>query len=177
MTEEFLTHIWKYGLFDRTSLKSDTNETIEVIALGEHNTHAGPDFINAKIRIGKTLWAGNVEIHLNASDWKRHQHHADKAYDNVILHVVLKADQPVTRTNGTAIPTVELKFDPRLYLNYRWLVGNKSRISCHDHIAHIDTFLLQSWLSSVMVERLESKVKTIDELLEQYRNNWECPPF
>ena len=61
MTEEFLTHLWKYGLFDRTSLQSDTGEKIEVISLGEHNSNSGPDFINAKIRIGNTLWAGNVE--------------------------------------------------------------------------------------------------------------------
>src|SRR4030042_4466978 len=141
MNEEFLTHIWKYGLFDRTSLISDTGELIEVITLGEHNSDAGPDFINAKIRIGNTLWAGNVELHLNASDWKRHNHQADRAYDNVILHVVLKADQPAMRTNGTVIPTVELKFERRLYLNYLWLVGNKNWISCHDHIARIDTLL------------------------------------
>jgi hypothetical protein len=173
MNEEFLTYLWKYGLFDRTSLVSDTGDTIEVIKLGEHNSNAGPDFVNAKIRIGSTLWAGNVEIHLNASDWGRHNHHSDKAYDNVILHVVLKADQPTTRTNGTTIPTVELKFEQQLYLNYIWLLGNKNWISCHDHIAHIDTLLLHSWLSSVMVERLESKMKTIDGLLEQYRNNWE----
>jgi hypothetical protein len=173
MTEEFLTHLWKYGLFDRTSLLSDTGEKIEVITLGENNSDAGPDFINAKIRIGNTLWAGNVEVHLNASDWKRHNHQTDRAYDNVILHVVLKADQPATRTNGTTIPTVELRFEPQLYLNYIRLVGNKNRISCYDHIARIDTLLLHSWLSSVMVERLESKVKTADGLLEQYRNNWE----
>jgi hypothetical protein len=173
MTEEFLTHLWKYGLFDRTSLLSDTGEKIEVITLGENNSDAGPDFINAKIRIGNTLWAGNVEVHLNASDWKRHNHQTDRAYDNVILHVVLKADQPATRTNGTTIPTVELRFEPQLYLNYIRLVGNKNRISCHDHIARIDTLLLHSWLSSVMVERLESKVKTADGLLEQYQNNWE----
>jgi hypothetical protein len=173
MTEEFLTYIWKYGLFERTSLISDTGEAVEVIALGEHNTNAGPDFINAKIRIGNTLWAGNVEIHLNASDWKKHSHQTDKAYDNVILHVVLKADQPTTRTNATTIPTVELKFNGQLYSNYTYLIGNKTWISCHNHIARIDRLLLQSWLSSVMVERLESKTNTIDDWLEKYQHNWE----
>jgi hypothetical protein len=173
MNEEFLTYLWKYGLFDRNSLVSDTSEKIEVIKLGEHNSDAGPDFINAKIRIGNTLWAGNVELHLNASDWKRHHHQTDKAYDNVILHVVLNADQSTTRTNGTTIPTVELKFEPQLYRNYIGLIGNQNRISCHDHIAHIDPLLLHSWLSSVMVERLEIRVKTVDGLLEQYQGNWE----
>jgi hypothetical protein len=174
MNEEFLTHIWKYGLFNRTSLFSDTGEKIEVITLGEHNTDAGPDFINAKIRIGNTLWAGNVELHQNASDWKKHRHQSDRAYDNVILHVVLKADQPATRTNGTIIPTVELKFDPRLYYNYIFLIGNRSWLACYNHLATIDQLLLHSWLSSMLVERLESKVKTIEALLAHYRNNWEA---
>ena len=173
MTEEFLTYIWKYGLIDRKSLISDTGEEIEVIALGEHNIHAGPDFVNAKIRIGNTLWAGNVEIHLNASDWKKHRHQHDRAYDNVILHVVLKADQQTERSNGTTIPTVELKFDERLYTNYTYLIGNKAWILCQNHIARIDTLLLQSWLSSVMVERLESKTNVMDGWLEKLQNNWE----
>lgn len=173
MTEEFLTHLWKYGLFDRTSLVSDTGEKIEVISLGEHNSNSGPDFINAKIRVGNTLWAGNVELHLNASDWKKHHHHTDKAYDNVILHVVMKADQTAKRTNGTIIPTVELGFEPQLYLNYTGLIGNRNRISCYDHIARIDTLRLQSWLSSVMVERLEARVKTVEEMLAQYQGNWD----
>jgi hypothetical protein len=173
MNEEFLSYLWKYGLFDRTTLVSDTGEKIDVIKLGEHNVNSGPDFINAKIRIGNTLWAGNVELHLNASDWKRHRHQTDKAYDNVILHAVMNADQCTTRTNGTTIPTVELRFEPQLYLNYLGLIGNQNRISCHDRIARIDTLLLHSWLSSVMVERLEIRVKNIDELLEQYQGNWE----
>lgn len=173
MNEEFLTYLWKYGLFDRTSLQSDTGEKIEIITLGEHNSDSGPDFINAKIRIGNTLWAGNVELHLNASDWKRHHHQADRAYDNVILHVVLKADQPTERTNGTIIPTVELRFDEQIYRNYIWLVGNKNRISCQGHISRVDSLLLHSWLSSVMVERLENNVKNMDSLLEQYQNKWE----
>ncbi|MBN1413981.1 MAG: DUF2851 family protein [Bacteroidales bacterium] len=173
MTEEFLTYIWKYGLFDRTSLRSDTGEDIEVILLGEHNSDAGPDFLNAKIRIGNTLWVGNVELHINASDWNKHHHQHDKAYDNVILHVVLNADQTTVRTNATTIPTVELRFDKQLYANYTYLTGNKNWISCHDYIVRIETLLLQSWLSSVMVERLEGKTKFIDDLLEKYQNNWE----
>jgi hypothetical protein len=173
MTEEFLTYIWKYGLFDRTSLQSDTGEEIEVIALGEQNSDAGPDFVNAKIRIGNTLWAGNVEIHINASDWKKHNHQYDKAYDNVILHVVLMADQSTERTNTTTIPTVELKFKKQLYSNYTYLIGNKTWIPCHNNIVRIDTWLLHSWLSSLLVERLESKTQRIDGLLEQYQNNWE----
>jgi hypothetical protein len=173
MNEEFLIYLWKYGLFDRNSLKSGSEENIEVITLGEHNPNAGPDFINAKVRIGTTLWAGNIEVHLSASDWKRHHHQTDKAYDNVILHVVLTDDMPVERTNGTTIPAVELKFDPQLLQNYTRLLGNKDWLPCRNHISGIDILLLNSWLSSLMVERLESRVKSMDDLLGQFGNNWE----
>jgi hypothetical protein len=173
MTEGFLVHIWKYGLFDRNSMVADTGETVEVISLGEMNQNAGPDFLNAKIRIGNTLWAGNVEIHLNASDWKKHKHNEDKSYDNVILHVVFNADEPVIRSDSSRIPSVVLQFDPVLYSNYIALINNKAWVPCQSHVLKIDSFLIHTWLASILVERLQAKTDRIDQLLEQYNNSWE----
>ena len=62
MTEEFLYYIWKYRLFD-IKCKTEEGQNVEVIKTGESNRDAGPDFINAKIKIGNTVWAGNVEVH------------------------------------------------------------------------------------------------------------------
>ena len=78
MKEDFLHYIWKYSLYDKNNLTTCSGEKIEVLNEGEHNKNAGPDFINAKIRIGKTLWAGNVEVHINSSDWNKHNHSANK---------------------------------------------------------------------------------------------------
>ena len=72
MKEDFLHHLWKYKLYNRHNLKTTDGETVEVIHAGQHNTNAGPDFFNAKVKVGETLWAGNVEIHLKSSDWKKH---------------------------------------------------------------------------------------------------------
>ena len=88
MSEEFLYYIWKYRLFNQEDLFTSLNESLKVLKTGGQNSHSGPDFFNAKIKIGNTVWAGNVEVHLKASDWKRHRHQKDRAYDNVILHVV-----------------------------------------------------------------------------------------
>ncbi len=88
MNEAFLQHIWKYHLFDKTELIASTGEKIEIINVGQKNIDAGPDFFNAKVKINNTVWAGNVEVHINSSDWLKHSHNTDKAYDNVILHVV-----------------------------------------------------------------------------------------
>jgi len=173
MTEDFLHFIWKYGLFDREGITSDTGEEIRVFNLGEHNHDAGPDFVNTRIRIGSTTWAGNVEIHLKSSDWLIHKHQHDRAFDNVILHVVYEHNQPVYRTNGEAIPTVELKFNPGLYENYCQLLSQKSHLPCREKIAKVDSLIVDLWISSLVIERLQQKTGHIAGLLEQYRNNWE----
>ena len=107
--EDLLHHVWKFRLFKRQKLQTTEGEVIEIIKPGFHNRNAGPDFENAKIKIGDTLWVGNVEIHLNSSDWYRHQHHRDMAYDNVILHVVSKHDREISRSDGTRIAVLEIE--------------------------------------------------------------------
>jgi hypothetical protein len=173
MTEDFLHFVWKYGLFVREGIIADTGDEIRVFNLGEHNMDAGPDFLNTRIQIGNTTWAGNVEIHLKSSDWQTHKHHRDKAYDNVILHVVFEHNQPVYRSNGEAIPTVGLRFDPNLYNNYCRLLSQKSHLPCHEKIGSVDSLIVDLWISSLVIERLQQKTSHIAGLLEQYRNNWD----
>ena len=117
MTEEFLHHIWKFKLFDQQNLKTTSGEVVEILKAGIHNFDAGPDFFNAQLKVGETLWAGNAEIHINASDWKKHFHQQDKAYNNIVLHIVYNADEPIYRASGEAIPTIEIKerIDKKLY--------------------------------------------------------------
>src|SRR5688500_3395716 len=109
MTEEFLHYIWKYRLFDAKQLLTQDQEPVEILKPGEHNTDPVPDFFNARIRIGKTLWAGNVELHVRASDWNHHRHSSDRAYDSIILHVVYEADKKIKRKNKEPLPTLVLK--------------------------------------------------------------------
>ena len=173
MTEDFLQYVWKFALFDRSNLTTDTGEPVEIIRMGEHNTDAGPDFVNARIKIGNTTWAGNVEIHLRSSDWNAHHHQHDRAYDNVILHVVYRYDQPVLRNNGEVLPTIILGFDDKIYSNYELLVQNKRHLPCQDRIGTVDQLIIELWLNSLIVDRLQDKTSYIQNLLAQYRNNWE----
>jgi hypothetical protein len=173
MTEEFIQFIWKYGLFDRTGLLSDAGDEIQVISLGEHNGDSGPDFLNARLKIGSTIWAGNVEIHLRSSDWFLHGHHHNKGYDSVILHVVYQHNQPVTRSNGETITTLVLPCNEKLYGNYRELLARKGMIPCHDRIQRIESLLLDCWLSSLVVERLRKKTEHIAGYLRLNKGNWE----
>jgi len=173
MNENFLHFIWENNLFEKKDLITDTNEKIEVLALGQKNTDAGPDFFNAKIKIGNQTWAGNVEIHIKSSDWIAHKHNTDKAYDNVILQAVAENNQPTRRTTNRQIPTIELKYDPKLLNNYLELYNSKQKIACFSKIKYLDKFTIKHWLGRLQIERLEQKSKIIEQLLLQNNNSWE----
>ena len=169
MREEFLYYIWENRLTDK-DLKSSEGEWVEVVATGYRNTDSGPDFLEARIQIGDKLWAGHVEIHVKASDWNRHGHQNDKAYKNVILHVVYENDIQV---NG--IPTLELKghFDESLFAQYQKLISSKSWIPCEKSIATVPVFTRLSWFDRMAAERLESKSETVTKILEANQFDWE----
>ncbi len=173
ISEKFLHYIWKNKLFDKEKLTDDNGNKIEVISAGMYNTDAGPDFFSAKIKIEDTIWAGNIEIHINSSDWYKHNHHTDKAYNNVILQVALNCDREILSQDNKKILSAELKFDTKLIKKHSELLEEKEEIPCKHFIAKTDTFLLNSWLSSVLIERAEQKTKSAKLLLEQKNNNWE----
>lgn len=173
--EDFIHYLWKYSLFCKQAYQTATAESLEVISVGFHNMNAGPDFESAKIKIGSTLWIGNVEIHLKSSDWIRHQHQFDPAYENVILHVVYSHDQNIYRSDGTEIPVFEVKglIPSHIADNYSELMAQMAWIPCERFISNIDSIHLKNWLSRILVERLEEKSKQINELLVEYKGSWE----
>ncbi|MFD2871035.1 DUF2851 family protein [Mucilaginibacter ximonensis] len=176
LTEDLLHYIWKFRLFDRADLRTTTGEAIEVHSAGLHNTDSGPDFSNARIKIGDTIWAGNVELHLSSSDWKKHNHTTDNAYDNVILHVVYRDDEPVSDTRGRIIPTLELnsRISDNLYNRYHQLIyGKQTIIPCENSIGQLDDFTLKTWFTRILIERLEKKSEAVIKALELNRGDWE----
>lgn len=179
MQEDFLHYIWKYKAFDSLGLKTTKGEPISVQQLGQHNLNAGPDFFNAQLVIAQQLWAGNVEIHIKSSDWYVHHHETDKAYDNVILHVVWQHDTEIFRKDNSEIPTLELKpfVDNTLISKYQKLMKSKSWINCENSFPEIDKFLLNNWLERLYIERLKRKSEVIEHLLETTNNDWEAVLF
>ena len=180
MQEDFLHFIWKHKKFDLTNLKSTNDELIEIVSVGQHNLNSGPDFFNAQLRINDQLWAGNVEIHINSSDWYVHNHEVDSAYDNVILHVVWEHDSEVFRKNNAQIPTLELKqYIPNSALvNYQKLFSkSKTWINCENDFDSVDDFIISNWMVRLYFERLERKSKGIENLLEASASNWEAVLF
>ena len=173
--EDLLHYIWKYRLYQVPDLKSTLGESLEVISPGQHNHHAGPDFSNAKIRIGDTLWAGNVEVHIRSSDWNRHQHQHDKAYDNVILHVVAYHDQSIFRSDGTEITVLEIdkRIPQTISKNYEELMAGLNWIPCEKKIKFVDKNYINTCLTRVLLERLEDKSELIDKLLIEVKGSWD----
>jgi len=153
---------------------------VDVVNQGIHNTNSGADFQQAKIRIGKTLWAGNVEIHTQSADWFAHKHQADAAYNNVILHVVYEQKgNPAVRQNGEVIPTLELKsrINPGLLSRYEELAKRQDWIPCARFFKDTDQFVARSFLDRLLVERLEGKVEQVNAMLAASENDWENVMF
>ncbi len=175
-TEDFLHYVWKFRLFDRVDLKTTTGDAIEVYSAGLHNTDSGPDFHNARLKIGDTTWAGNVELHLSSSDWQKHNHSTDSAYDNVILHVVYRDDAPLILADGRRVPTLELKdrIPADLYNRYHHLVyGNQTIIPCENSIRSVDDFTLRTWFTRILIDRLEKRSEAVNTTLQTNRGDWE----
>jgi len=148
MKEDLLHYVWRLQRFDSIDLKTTEGQPIRIQMIGEHNHHSGPDFTNARIEIGKTLWAGNIEMHLKASDWTAHQHQSDPAYDNVILHVVLDENEKISRQNGSRIPCLELKkrISSKLSKVYQKFIHNEYWIPCQHHFYEVGNMTKVLWL-------------------------------
>ncbi len=172
MQENFLYYIWKNRLFDSASLITTRGERLEILDTGKQNSNSGPDFLNAKVKIGNTLWAGNIEIHKKSSDWIKHNHDTDKAYDNVILHVVENADRKTFRSNGSEIATMELSWPEGCRNACQKLLNSKAWIACQDEIHLIDPLFIRMGFHRLMVERLENKTSEIIDRLKKNKNDW-----
>ncbi|MEL6276023.1 MAG: DUF2851 family protein, partial [Bacteroidota bacterium] len=175
MREDFLHYLWRLARFDLRNLATTEGEPIVIEHFGYHNTNAGPDFSNARIRIGKVHWAGNIEMHLNASEWYDHNHQNDPNYESVILHVVLEEDQPVYRSNGSRIPCLELRgrIPSGLIRKYWRLQHNESWIPCANQLQSVSTLTINHWLERLMIERLERRAQQLESLLKAVNRDWE----
>lgn len=171
--EKLMQYIWQHRLWSLTTMQTVDGRKIRIIDPGTLNTDAGPDFFNAKIEIDGKLWAGNVEIHTRASDWKRHHHDCDTAYDSVILHVVEKDDAPVYRTNGELIPQMILNYSHDFSTKYTELVNSISSLPCATQLKETSPLTIAEWMQTLAFERLQSKSKRIKALYDSFCGSWE----
>jgi len=180
MKENLLQFIWKLKLFSSKKLCTTKGETIKIFSVGTENLNSGPDFLNAKVEINNQLWVGNVEIHVNSSDWYVHNHEVDENYDAVILHIVWEHDVEVFRKSNLEIPTLELKnyISQNILQKHSQLLGKSNKwIHCENDITTVDSFTISNWLERLYFERLEQKAIQIQQILAKTNNNWEATLF
>lgn len=175
--EQLLHYVWKHKMFPLRELKTTNGQAVEVIDPGLHNHNAGPDFFNAKVKIGGTLWVGNVEIHDKSSDWFVHGHDHDSHYNNVILHVATDIDCDVRTANGTTPPQLQLDVPKAIADNYRELLSVDSYPPCYKIIPELDRLTVHSWLSALQAERLEQKTEAIAHRAKISGGSWEQAYF
>jgi hypothetical protein len=175
MKEDILQYIWKFQYFNNSGLLSTSGDPILIIHPGMHNTNQGPDFTEAKIKINDTLWAGNVELHINSSDWNRHNHSADNNYNNIILHIVWNHDVEIRNANGINLPTLELqsRVSKLLLDKYQQLMETPQFIPCEKLKHNLSDLSLTGWKQRLAAERLIMKSENILNILKETGYHWE----
>lgn len=174
--EDLLHYVWRTKRLDISNLITTDGEPLEIIDFGMYNTNAGPDFLNAKIRLHDTIWVGHIEMHVRSSDWLKHQHQTDAAYQNTILHVVLAEDQPIFLAENIKLPCLELRkrIPLKLANTYQQLQQSENWIPCQTFFADVPSMTKTFWLDRLLVERLEEKTKQIAAILDTTKQDWEA---
>lgn len=174
--EAVYQYMWKHGLVAK-KLPAVDGRTIEIIYPGRHNTDAGPDFVGARLKIGGQEWAGNVEIHVKASDWHRHRHDTDPAYDNVILHVVGINDTLISDKNGDKLPQTVITFPETFIHLYSRLSENITDNPCGNRLKDLSPLTVTGWLESLSVERMQQKSQRILDTVKFVGGDWQRACF
>ena len=171
MNEKLLQYLWQERCFDHNSLRTSDGQQLELISQGKLNTHQGPDFLEARIRLGNTVWAGNIELHVKASDWDKHQHSHDSHYNNVILHVVWEEDKSL----NLSFPTLELNNRiPKHQLKRYQIISSASKfIPCENLWNENSPKVLKAWKPQLILNRLQRKAGKVLEWYEKSNHDWQ----
>jgi len=172
--EELLQFIWQHKLLKPLPLLTVSGKEIKVLKPGELNRDSGPDFFNARIKLEQLTLAGNIEVHVNSSDWLKHRHQDNKGYDNIILHVVYRHDKPIEQNNRFNVEVLELKelISEETLKRYQQLQLSKQELPCSKQLSLCSDLTVSSWLDRVLVERLEDKESFLEALFRSVEGNY-----
>ncbi|MDE6291720.1 MAG: DUF2851 family protein, partial [Muribaculaceae bacterium] len=175
--EEIFQILWQLRMLG-LSFPMDDGRTVRIIDPGILNRDSGPDFFNAKVKIDGRTWAGNIEIHMKASDWHRHGHDSDPAYDNVILHVVALSDTRIRRrSDNSEIPQLQLQLPENFYRTFAYLTDTNTDIRCATRLQSVDSLRRSDWIETLTIERLQHKAERIEETLKNTNGDWNTACF
>src|SRR4030095_1115443 len=152
MTERLLQFIWQFQYFNHSGLVTADDQPLQIIHAGTFNHDQGPDFKEARAKIGDAMWIGNVELHIKSSKWHEHHHSEDKNYDNIILHVVWQHDEDIKDVNGENIPTLEIQsLVPKIILQrFENLMYSGDSIPCAGALPVLSEIAWIAWKERLM---------------------------
>lgn len=171
MKEVFLHAVWHYSLYSPQSLLTEDGEQVTILSNGMYNTNAGPDFLEAKIRVGNTQLIGHVEMHVNSSDWQKHNHDKDAAYNNVILHVVYNNDVEEATPNIPVL-CIAPHISQQVLDQYHGLIQSSNKLPCAQQLPKVKDITKEAWLTRLLAERWEEKLSTWELLLKESAGDW-----
>lgn len=171
MNEYLFQYLWKHSLYRPDNLCTTDGEPVLVQHPGTQNFDAGPDFLEARIKIGDTIWAGNIELHIRSSDWYRHRHSGNPRYKNIILHIVYEHDADFT---DATFPTMILKehLKEGVIAQYRYLMNKTTPILCAGKVDDVPDIIWKTWLDRLLAERWEQRLVEWEALWKQSGKDW-----
>ena len=170
--EKLLHYIWKHRIFPPKTLQTADGRAVEILDVGMHNTNQGPDFFNAKVKLGDTVWAGCVEIHLKSSDWFRHGPQQDARDNNTILHVVQETDCEVETLDGRHPAQLRLPIPEQTAASYLELCQTDDYPRCHKIIPSLEPMKVHAWMDALLAERLTERAGRVLARLSCTRWGW-----
>lgn len=172
--EKLLHYTWRHKMFPLGEMRTTDGRLVEVISPGLYNRgDGGPDFFNAKLKVDGLLWVGNVELHLKASDWYRHHHDTDAAYDSVVMHVVADADMDVETSKGNRLPALVLPISEDVRRDYATLLSTERYPPCYMIIPGLQSLKVHAWMAALQTERMEQKTVAMAERVKRLNGSWE----
>lgn len=173
MTEKLLQYLWNFKIFRNTNFEDTEGNRIEVLNYGFWNKNSGPDFLDAKIKLGDITFCGPIELHVKASEWNLHKHSRDEYFDNIILHVVYEEDVRLDELYARNIPTLVLKnhISEDVIKHYQNVENSQSFIPCEDLLKpnHIPF----QFSEELVIQKLDEKANLIQSDLENHKNDLE----
>ncbi|MCS6832712.1 MAG: DUF2851 family protein, partial [Flammeovirgaceae bacterium] len=175
ITEKFISYLWMFQKFDRRALSTSQGDRIEVLSVGVLNRDAGADFTRARLLIDGMEWVGDIEIHVRSSDWKKHGHRSNAAYNSVILQVVWEKDEEVFREDQSVVPTLELCHRVSKDELEKWekFIENPSAIACASHWKNVDASVKQTMLHKALEERMYRKALAVLQMFAETQHDWD----
>jgi hypothetical protein len=171
VNEALFQFIWQYSLYNVIGLHTTDGEPLTVMHCGRLNRDAGPDFLEAKIKVGETILVGNVELHIKSSDWLRHGHQHDAAYQHLILHVVNEDDVAGVAGN-TPVLVLKDHIPADVIARYAGLMKTLGKLPCAGQHLQVRDITKEGWLSRLLAERWEQKLADWNVLLENSAEDW-----